>query len=151
MENLARWMDGIYDQNLLANTTAVSANIAKPDGYVVYVSDRRGDNVKSLVVPTAGSNPMTYQTITSTNGMADNVDIYGPNGLMDGGEDVQSSGAAIGTTLVKDTAELPDPAVLTGTTNATDFTSRRNRAIAVAAWSNPSNYFRHSVRLFNAE
>jgi hypothetical protein len=151
MKNLARWMDGVFDTNLLANTGAISNNIARPDGYVVYVSDRRGDNVKNLVVPVAGSNPVTFQNINSTNGMADNVDIYGPNGLMDGGEDVQSTGVAIGTALVKDTAELPDPAVLAGTSNATDFTSRSNRAMTVAAWANPSNYFRRSVRLFNAE
>ena len=47
MKNLARWVDGVYDTNLLANTGAVSANIARPDGYVVYISDRRGDNVKN--------------------------------------------------------------------------------------------------------
>ena len=34
--------------------------------------------------------------------MCDNVDIYGPNGTLDGGEDVQSTGAAIGTALTKD-------------------------------------------------
>jgi hypothetical protein len=151
MKNLARWMDGVFDTNLLAATGAVSTNIARPDGYVVYVSDRRGDNVKNLVVPVAGSNPVAFQNINSTNGMADNVDIYGPNGLMDGGEDVQNTGVAVGTALVKDTAELPDPAVLAGTSNATDFTSRSNRAMTVAAWTNPSNYFRRSVRLFNAE
>ena len=151
MKNLARWVDGVFDTNLLANTGAVSANIARPDGYVVYISDRRGDNVKNLVVPNPGTNPVTFANINSTNGMADNVDIYGPNGTMDDGEDVQSTGALAGTALVKDLAELPDPAVLAGTSNATDFTSRRNRAITVAAWSNPSNYFRRSVRLFNAE
>lgn len=151
MKNLARWVDGVYDTNLLAGTPAVSANIMNPDGYVVYVSDRRGDRVKSLVVPNPGTNPVTYQTITSSNGMADNVDIYGPNGLLDGGEDVQNTGAALGSSLTKDTAELPDPAVLASTSNATDFTSRRNRAITVAAWSNPNDYFRRAVRLFNAE
>ena len=104
-----------------------------------------------MVVPNPGTNPVTYTTINSTNGMADNVDIYGPNGTLDNGEDVQSTGALSGTTLVKDTAELPDPAVLAGTSNATDFTSRRNRALTVAAWNNFSNYFRRSVRLFNAE
>jgi hypothetical protein len=150
MKNLARWMDGIYDQNLLANTPAVSGNIAKPDGYVVYVSDRRGDNVKSLVVPNAGSDPVTYQTINSTNGMVDNVDVYGPNGTMDAGEDVQSSGLAPGSTLVKDLAELPDPAVLAGTSGA-DFTARNKRALTVASWTNPNNYFRRAVRLFNGE
>ena len=151
MKNLARWVDGVYDTNLLANTGAVSVNIARPDGYVVYVSDRRGDNVKNLVVSNPGTNPVTFTNINSTNGMADNVDIYGPNGTMDDGEDVQGTGALTGSALVKDTAELPDPAVLAGTSNATDFTSRRNRALTVAAWSNPSNYFRRSVRLFNAE
>ena len=60
MKNLARWMDGVFDQNLLAGTGAISANIAKPDGYVVYVSDRRGDNVKSMVVPNPGTNPVTF-------------------------------------------------------------------------------------------
>jgi hypothetical protein len=143
-------MDGVFDQNLLANTGAVSGNIAKPDGYVVYVSDRRGDNVKTMTVPVAGSDPVTFQTINSTNGMDDNVDIYGPNGLMDGGEDVQSTGALIGSALTKDLAELPDPAALSGTSGA-DFDSRRDRALTVAAYTNPSNYFRRSVRLFNAE
>lgn len=151
MENLARWVDGVFDQNLLAGTGAVSANIAKPDGYVVYVSDRRGDNVKSVYLRDPLTCLMSTTTSQSTNGMADNVDIYGPNGTLDNGEDVQNTGALAGSALVKDTAELPDPAVLTSTTNATDFLSRRNRAMTVAAWNNPSNYFRRSVRLFNAE
>src|SRR5207244_111736 len=30
-------------------------------------------------------------------------------------------------------------------------TDRTKRAIAVAAWANPANYFRRSVRLFNGE
>lgn len=149
MRNLARWMDGVYDQNLLANTPAVSANITKPDGYVVYVSDRRGDNVKSMTVPVAGTNPVTFSTINATNGMADNVDIYGPNGTMDDGEDVQETGASVGSALVKDLAELPDPAVLSGTSGA-DLTARNKRALSVAAWSNSSNYFRRAVRMFNA-
>ncbi len=149
MKNLARWMDGVYDQNLLANTPAVSANITKPDGYVVYISDRRGDNVNSMTVPVAGTNPVTYSTINATNGMCDNLDIYGPNGTMDDGEDVQETGAAVGTTLVKDLAELPDPATLSGTSGA-DFTARNKRALAVAGWSNSSNYFRRAVRMFNA-
>jgi hypothetical protein len=144
MRNLARWMDGVYDNNLLAGTNAVSANIAKPDGYTVYVSDRRGDKVKSLV-DSSGA------TINSTNGMVDNEDIYGPNGSLDTGEDVQNKGV-----LIKDTTELPDPAVLV--TNPSYGTDRTKRAIAVAAWSNidsahPTNhnYFRSAVRLFNGE
>ncbi|MCM3873042.1 MAG: hypothetical protein ND895_20355, partial [Pyrinomonadaceae bacterium] len=149
MKNLARWVDGVYDTNLLAGTPAVSANVTNPDGWVVYVSDRRGDNVKSMTVPDAGSpDPPTFSVIQATNGMVDNVDIYGPNGTMDSGEDVQETGLAVGATLVKDTAELPDPAVLAGTTG-TNLLKRNERALTVAAWSNSSNYFRRAVRLFN--
>ncbi|MDQ2936902.1 MAG: hypothetical protein M3R67_05275, partial [Acidobacteriota bacterium] len=146
MKNLARWVDGVFDNNLLAGTGAVSANIAKPDGYVVYVSDRRGDNVNSMYLRDPVTRLPSTTSSMATNGMADNEDIYGPNGTLDGGEDVQNTG-----TLVKDTTELPDPAVLAGTNNGTSFTSRRDRALTVAAWNNPSNYFRGSVRLFNAE
>jgi hypothetical protein len=150
MENLARWVDGVFDQNLLAGTGAVSANIAKPDGYVVYVSDRRGDNVKTAFLRDPATGLPSTTSSQASNGMDDNVDIYGPNGTMDNGEDVQGTGAAVNSTLTKDTAELPDPAILAGTSGG-DFTARRNRALAVAAWKNPSNYFRRSVRLFNAE
>src|SRR5207248_3056336 len=136
--NLDRWMDGVYDTNLLAGTSAVSANIAKPDGYSVYVSDRRGDRVKSMI-------DLSGATINSSNGMVDNEDIYGPNGVLDPGEDIQGKGV-----LVKDTTELPDPAALSGTSGA-DFPSRLKRAISVAAWANPNNYFRRTVRLFNGE
>jgi hypothetical protein len=146
MKNLARWIDGVYDTNLLANTPAVSANITNPDGWILYVSDRRGDNVKTLTVPNPGTDPVTFGTIQASNGMADNMDIYGPNGSMDPGEDVQETGAA----MVKDTAELPDPAVLAGTSGS-NTNQRIERALTVAAWSNPSNYFRRAVRLFNAE
>ena len=139
MRNLARWMDGVYDTNLLVGTNAVSSNIAKPDGYTVYFSDRRGDRVKSMV-------DLSGATINSSNGMVDNEDIYGPNGVLDPGEDIQGTGA-----LVKDANELPDPVMLSGTTTATDFTSRVKRAISVAAWTNPNNYFRRTVRLFNGE
>ncbi|MEP6819270.1 MAG: hypothetical protein ABJA18_07030 [bacterium] len=151
MKNLARWVDGVYDQNLLASTNALSTNIANPDGYVVYISDRRGDKVKTVYLRDPATGLPSTTASQSTNGMADNVDIYGPNGVMDNGEDVQTTGVATGTALVKDTAELPDPAVLAGTSNATDFPTRTNRALNVAAWSNASNYFRRSVRLFNAE
>src|SRR2546425_4678693 len=138
MKNLARWLDGVYDTNLLAGTSAVSTSIAKPSGYTIYVSDRRGDRVKSMV-DSSGA------TISSTNGMVDNEDIYGPNGTLDPGEDVQETGS-----LVKDTNELPDPSTQCGTTPA--FSSIRNlRAVQVAAWSNQCNYFRRSVRLFNGE
>lgn len=135
MRNLARWLDGIYDNNLFQGTNAISANIAKPDGFTVYVSDRRGDKVRPFVDPT-GAN------INATNGMVDNEDIYGPNNYLDPGEDVQETGA-----LVKDTTELPDPAQLAGAYG----TNRVRRAIAVAAWTNPSAFYRTSVRLFNGE
>jgi hypothetical protein len=158
MENLARWVDGVYDQNLLAGTNAVSTNIAKPDGYVVYVSDRRGDDVKPVYLRDPATGLPATTVSQSTNGMCDNVDIYGPNGTLDGGEDVQSTGAALNSALTKDLDELPDPAVLAGTDNGTDFpTDRTTRALLVAKWNNPStglaatNYFRRAVRLFNGE
>lgn len=135
MRNLGRWLDGVYDTTLLAGTQAVSTNIARPNGFTVYISDRRGDKVK----PTVDFNGAA---VNSSNGMVDNEDIYGPNGALDPGEDVQSTGA-----LVKDTTELPDPAVLGGIYGA----NVTMRAITVAAWTNPGNYFRHAVRLFNGE
>ncbi|MGH9969276.1 MAG: hypothetical protein ACREBG_15950, partial [Pyrinomonadaceae bacterium] len=102
MKNLARWVDGVYDGTLLAGTGAISGNIASPDGYIVYISDRRGDKVKAEVDPT-GAN------LNTTNGMVDNEDIYGPNDSLDPGEDVIDVGAKKNT-LQKDTTELPDPA-----------------------------------------
>ena len=139
MRNLARWLDGVYNNNLLAGTNATSNFIGSPDGYTVYVSDRRGDKVKAMV--DSGVN------VNSTNGMVDNEDIYGPNGTLDAGEDVQQTGA-----LVKDVTELPDPAALPGG-YATNF----QRALTVAAWSNLDagginhRYFRNAVRIFNGE
>jgi Tfp pilus assembly protein PilX len=144
MRNLARWADGVYDTNLLSGTNAISANIACPDGYTVYVSDRRGDRVKPLV--DSGVN------VNATNGMVDNEDIYGPNNILDPGEDVQNTGA-----LVKDTNELPDPAALPGAYGTNVF----NQALTVSAWANliggtgidkdNHKYFRNAVRLFNGE
>jgi hypothetical protein len=140
MRNLARWLDGVYNNNLLAGTNATSNFIGSPDGYTVYVSDRRGDKVKPMVdsgVP-----------VNSTNGMVDNEDIYGPNGNLDAGEDVQQTGA-----LVKDTTELPDPAALPGG-YGTDVVKR---ALTVNAWANLDagginhKYFRNAVRIFNGE
>jgi hypothetical protein len=135
MRNLARWLDGVYDSNLLAGSPAVSGNIANPAGFTVYISDRRGDKVK----PTTD---FTGAVVNSSNGMVDNEDIYGANGLLDPGEDVQDNGI-----LAKDTTELPDPAILVGSYGP-DLTMR---ALTVAAWDNPAQYFRHSVRLFNGE
>ena len=143
MRNLARWVDGVFDNNLLLGTAAVSTNIASPDGYTIYVSDRRGDDVKTMTV-----NSMTFN---ATNGMVDNEDIYGPNGTLDSGEDVQQTGV-----LVKDTNELPDPAVLTAVSPGYG-TDRIKRAITVNDWINLASnnidhkMFRSSVRLFNGE
>ncbi len=140
MRNLARWLDGVYNNNLLAGTNATSNFIGSPDGYTVYVSDRRGDKVKAMV--DSGVN------VNSTNGMVDNEDIYGPNGNLDAGEDVQQTGA-----MVKDVTELPDPAALAGGYGADAF----KRALTVAAWSNLDagginhRYFRNAVRIFNGE
>lgn len=149
MRNLARWMDGVYDSNLLQGSNAVSTNIGSPDGYIVYVSDRRGDKVKS-------ERDSTGVTLNTTNGMVDNEDIYGMNNSLDPGEDVIDAGIDLATgqpkkgTLQRDLTELPNPAALSGTSGA-DFTARASRAKTVAAWLNPTNYFRRSVRLFNGE
>jgi hypothetical protein len=149
MRNLARWLDGVYDNNLLANTSAVSTNIAGAEGYVVYVSDRRGDKVKS-------ERDSAGLTLNTTNGMVDNEDIYGNNNVLDAGEDVidfgidLATGAAKKGTLQRDLTELPYAAALAGTSGA-DFNARVARGKTVAAWTNPSNYFRRAVRLFNGE
>jgi len=143
MRNLARWVDGVFDANLLQGTGAVSANIGAPDGYTVYISDRRGDDVKSMTV--AGS------TFNATNGMVDNEDIYGPNGTLDAGEDVQQTGS-----LVKDVNELPDPVVLPAVSPGygTDIVKR---SLAVNDWVNLDagginhRMFRSAVRIFNGE
>ncbi|MGH9944277.1 MAG: hypothetical protein ACRD9R_18175 [Pyrinomonadaceae bacterium] len=145
MRNLARWVDGVYDTNLLASTEAVSANIDGTEGYVVYVSDRRGDRIKS-------ERDSSGATLGTTNGMADNEDIYGPNGSLDPGEDVIDSGFTGGgtakkNTLQKDTSELPDPATLASACGS----DRQCRAREVANWNNSSNLFRRAVRLFNGE
>lgn len=141
MRNLARWVDGVYDNTLLRGTSAVSANIDGSNGYVLYISDRRGDRVRAEI--DAGGNP-----VQMTNGMADNEDIYGRNGTLDPGEDVIDNGANQGT-LQKDTAELPDPAGATIWTLAS--TTKRARAEVVQSWTDTPNYFRRAVRLFNAD
>jgi hypothetical protein len=143
MHNLARWLDGVFDQNLLLGTSATASNIAAPDGYTIYISDRRGDDVKSMTV--------NGQTFNATNGMVDNEDIYGPNGTLDAGEDVQQKGV-----LVKDINELPDPAVLTAVSPGYG-TDLNKRALAVNDWVNLDStginhkMFRNAVRLFNGE
>jgi len=149
MRNLARWVDGIYDTNLLAGTNAVSGNIKGEEGYVVYVSDRRGD--RSL--PEYLSDGTSY---LSTNGTVDNEDIYGPNGTLDAGEDVIDYGfdatrgaASKKGTLQKNTNELPDASSAWSVPSVPTFNDRRNRAENAMRYH--TNYFRRSVRLFNGE
>lgn len=145
MKNLSRWLDGVYDTNLLAATPAVSTNIKGTEGYVVYFSDRRGDRVK--VERTSAAVPYN-----STNGSVDNEDIYGPNNTLDEGEDVLNTGwdsglsAPKANALQKDTNELPD----IGTQYPLSI-GRTTRANMVLSWTNPTNYFRRALRLFNAE
>ncbi len=141
MRNLARWVEGVYDNNLLAGTNAVSANIANPDGFTVYVSDRRGDDVRSLI-------DWSGDSIMSSNGMVDNADFYGWNETLNPGEDVQETGSLVKIMPL----EIPDPDISPAWDSTPSFgTDRTKRAIEVAAWSNPTNYFRRAVRLFNAE
>jgi flagellin-like hook-associated protein FlgL len=136
-------VDGVFDLNLLQGTGAVSTNIGAPDGYTVYISDRRGDDVKSMTV--AGS------TFNATNGMVDNEDIYGPNGALDWGEDVQQTNS-----LIKDLNELPDPAALPAV-NPGYGTDIYKRSLAVNDWVNLDagginhKMFRSAVRIFNGE
>ncbi len=145
MKNLSRWLDGVYDTNLLAATAAVSTNIKGDEGFVVYFSDRRGDRVK--VERTAAS--VNYN---SANGTVDNEDIYGPNNTLEEGEDVIDTGwdsilnVPKANSLQKDTNELPD----TGTPYPLSM-GRTTRAKMVMSWTNPTNYFRRSLRLFNGE
>lgn len=150
MRNLARWLDGVYDSNLLAGTNAVSANIEGAEGYVVYVSDRRGDKVKAEYLP----NGTSY---ASTNGTVDNEDIYGPNNQLDAGEDVIDFGWDVGGVskkgrLQRDLTELPTTGTIwDGSLN------RQDRAKQVLSWSvlsttaNQNSFFRRAVRLFDGE
>jgi hypothetical protein len=152
MRNLSRWLDGVYDANLLSGTNAVSANINGEEGYTVYVSDRRGDRVKAEYLADGTS-------FASTNGIVDNEDIYGPNGTLDAGEDVIDFGWNVGGTskkgtLQKDTNELPD----SGTVGSapllpltTPVSGRISRANTVLSTYNANGYFRRAVRLFDGE
>jgi Tfp pilus assembly protein PilX len=137
MKNLARWVDGVFDSSLLAGTGAESSNIEGRNGYVVYISDRRGDK--------------------NRNGIVDNEDIYGKpsdssptdsytNDRWIGGtfekegEDVTQDGI-----FQNDKSELPDPYIIFGGKSPID------RAKEVARWKNENRYFRNAVRLFNGE
>ncbi|CDM66214.1 hypothetical protein [Pyrinomonas methylaliphatogenes] len=153
MRNLARWLDGVYDTNLLRGTNAVSTNVNDTDGYVIYVSDRRGDKVRTEILPSGA-------TLTMTNGIADNEDIYGPNNALDPGEDVidagfDASGQPKKGTLQKDTSELPDPTgpgvnTWSVASNA-DLLTRFTRARTVEGYGFSVRFFRRAVRLFNGE
>ena len=149
MRNLARWLDGIYDGNLLAGTPAVSANIKGDQGYVLYFSDRRGDRVKAEYSADGSS-------FASSNGNADNEDIYGPNNTLDAGEDVidfgwDSTKGAAGKkgTLQKDTNELPDVGTVWSGNTSWTLDQRLTRAQTIL--SHRTNYFRRSLRLFDGE
>jgi hypothetical protein len=151
MRNLARWLDGVYDTNLLAGTTAVSTNVNGEEGYVVYVSDRRGDRVKPEYLADGTS-------FASTNGIVDNEDIYGPNGSLDAGEDVIDFGWNVGGTskkgtLQKDTSELPDSGTICCAPSPSNapVANRLTRANMVLSSYNVGNYFRRAVRLFDGE
>ncbi|HEV2764947.1 MAG TPA: hypothetical protein VGV38_18335, partial [Pyrinomonadaceae bacterium] len=163
MRNLVRWLDGVYDANLLSGTPAASANIDAPDGYVIYFSDRRGDSVKQ-------ERDSTGATLATTNGMVDNEDIYGPNNALDPGEDVIDHGLDLASggqkkgTLQVDLCELPSPAVYpAGFAIPLTLDNRLRRAREVSQWSNvittanacgaagTARFFRSAVRLFNGE
>ena len=147
MNNLTKWLDGVYDNNLLNGTTAVSTNIGQSNGYIVYVSDRRGDGRRN-------EKDSTNATLMTSNGMVDNEDIYGPNDTLDPGEDVIDSGTDMATgsskkdTLQKYTSELPD---VGNTWAGSTMAEREARADAVTRWTNSSNYFRRAVRLLDGE
>jgi type II secretory pathway pseudopilin PulG len=159
MRNLARWVDGVYDATLLKGTDAVSANIDADDGYVVYISDRRGDRVK-----TERNSATPAANISTTNGMVDNEDVYdytASPAVLDDGEDVIDSGYDVGQTtnklksLQNDLCEVPDPVEVanyrvynggaaypmptgvTGTTTVGGFTmqSRFDKAMYVNDWN----------------
>lgn len=153
MKNLARWVDGVYDNTLLNGTNARSSNINGQDGYIIYISDRRGDKVKA-------ERDAANNLLMTTNGNADNEDIYGPNGQLDPGEDVIDNGLDVlmnrakKGSLQKDVNELPDPApyayAMSYCGSGTSQSERFCRAKVAAWWQNP-NIFRRSVRLFNGE
>ncbi|MEZ5344277.1 MAG: PilX N-terminal domain-containing pilus assembly protein [Pyrinomonadaceae bacterium] len=145
MRNLARWLDGIYDSNLLAGTSAVSSNINGEQGYIVYVSDRRGDKIKVEF----NADGTSY---LSTNGIVDNEDIYGPNSVLEDGEDVidfgwEGSGTSKKGTLQRDLNELPT----TGVVYYLSTYSGNRSARANVVLQNANSYFRRAVRLFDGE
>ncbi|HEY9282548.1 MAG TPA: hypothetical protein VIP46_03750, partial [Pyrinomonadaceae bacterium] len=163
MRNLVRWLDGVYDSNLLSGTPAASGNIDAPDGYVIYFSDRRGDSIKQ-------EQDSSGAVLATTNGTVDNEDIYGPNNSLDPGEDVIDHGPDLASggqkkgTLQVDLCELPSPAVFpAGFPIPATLDNRLRRAREVSQWSNviptanacgpagTARFFRSAVRIFNGE
>ncbi len=179
MRNLVRWLDGKFDNNLLAGKpNAQSSNIGSNKGYVVYVSDRRGDIVRNETTNLALQAQGKPASLPTTNGNVDNEDVYfnpaitppTPNSTLDNGEDVITDSVFVNNTgaLQKDSpvaVELPDflmsqpatwdPWGLPGTPPSVD--DRYTRALQVMSWHNDGsvlpaeNYFRRSVRLSNGE
>lgn len=180
MRNLARWVDGVYDTTLFAGIAAASSpessNIEGSDGYVVYLSDRRGDRVK-------GERNSVLATIQTTNGSVDNEDIYNYTAAtpaLDPGEDAIDDGYDVGLSSNKkgslqlDRCELPSPAAIAaasatkpsgaGSVSQSRFdeaahVSRWNPAPAASmsatcttAYATSNQYwFRRGVRIFNGE
>jgi hypothetical protein len=134
------------------------------EGYTIYVSDRRGDRVKSEYGAYANGVPVGG-AINATNGVVDNEDIYSNNfggaASLDPGEDVIDftinpvNGQSRTGTLQNDTNELPvpnarwtqDTAAVIVTTTVTP--NKLPRAVDIQSRPIFNNYFRRSVRLFD--
>ena len=118
MRNLSRWLAGYYDGNLLAGTNAVSSKINSEAGFVVYVSDRRGDRIKSEYPAYNVDGTPSAAAVNTTNGIVDNEDIYSgdfSSASLQDGEDVidfgvdPTTGKSYAGTLQNDLFELPRP------------------------------------------
>lgn len=175
MRNLARWLDGKFDNNLFSSMPDVqSINIGTDKGYVVYISDRRGDKVRTETTNASLVAQGKPPTPSTTNGNVDNEDVYFtpvaapgppvPTTTLDVGEDVIINSVFINNlnTLQKDVSsspELPDSLITSPYTPwdalPTTVNGRILRAIKVMSWRNDvpavENYFRRSVRLSNGE
>ena len=158
MRNLARWLDGKFDNNLLnGKPNAQSTNIGTDKGYVVYISDRRGDRIRNEATNLELRAQGKPTNILTTNGNVDNEDVYfnptvvppSPNNLLDTGEDVITDSVFIGNTgvLQKDSPialELPDSLISTmpfapwdqGYSNNPSPDQRLSRAIQLMSWHN---------------
>lgn len=172
MRNLARWVDGVYNTTLLNGTSAVSTNIGDADGYVVYISDRRGDRVKSErdshIDKVTGNLVLEGGAYLTTNGTVDNENIYDwTSTTLNPGEDVIDAGYDTATASPKkgrlqvDTNELPSPVAAPTPSSAPSEGYLRWHANYVNDWGmtipntilpGQSQYhFRRAVRLMNGE